>query len=470
MAFFYRFRPIRALLGTFQELERQEIYFSAPAELNDPMEGFKDLYWQGDQIVWNNLLKHYLLCLMMAYLATLREVKDYEKAGYDRNIFFSVGRLPTWEAKNTHRRICERFFANERIRRLTEALAGRSYKIRRDELYFYLRGIHGAALTCVAAILAEYGFLPPSVTAGLDQAAIDAGLDRIIQAAKATGFAAPDKEEEGFRRFYQSMSHTSDQLDFIAYTHLTDEHGPARFAIAHAFPDRYSKALQLLIYQEWYTACFVADPDDMVMWSIYGDGHKGACLKFRAAEKNGNPPTLTLHSNGSDWQGALPLDFREVAYINQIPEVDFFRSIGAFPIPILKQDWYMDDGGNISAVARDVLSMSDDWKSQYHGSFQAHMATKLGHWRHEKEYRLALTSPVASFFIKEDRKLTYKFADLEGIIFGINTPIEHKSAIATIIEKKCREAGRTAFEFSQAVYSPADGKIITDKSDFLKFS
>jgi hypothetical protein len=27
------------------------------------MEGFRDIFWRGDQIVWRNLLRHYVLCL-----------------------------------------------------------------------------------------------------------------------------------------------------------------------------------------------------------------------------------------------------------------------------------------------------------------------------------------------------------------------------------------------------------------------
>jgi hypothetical protein len=36
----YRFRRIKNLLGEHQELERQEIYFATPSQLNDPMEGY----------------------------------------------------------------------------------------------------------------------------------------------------------------------------------------------------------------------------------------------------------------------------------------------------------------------------------------------------------------------------------------------------------------------------------------------
>jgi hypothetical protein len=38
-----RFRP--TVLGKHQELENQEIYFSSLEGLNDPMEGFIDLFW-----------------------------------------------------------------------------------------------------------------------------------------------------------------------------------------------------------------------------------------------------------------------------------------------------------------------------------------------------------------------------------------------------------------------------------------
>lgn len=57
--YFYRYRPIKAVLDEFHELENQEIYFSITDELNDPMEGFKDLFWSGDEIVLRNFLNHY---------------------------------------------------------------------------------------------------------------------------------------------------------------------------------------------------------------------------------------------------------------------------------------------------------------------------------------------------------------------------------------------------------------------------
>ena len=46
MAKAYRFRSSKYLLcEPYSELERQTIYFSSPEELNDPMEGFRDMVW-----------------------------------------------------------------------------------------------------------------------------------------------------------------------------------------------------------------------------------------------------------------------------------------------------------------------------------------------------------------------------------------------------------------------------------------
>ena len=64
MTEFYRFRTIEKLLDpSFQELERQTVFFASPDELNDPTEGFQDFFWSGDHILWSNLLKHYVYCL-----------------------------------------------------------------------------------------------------------------------------------------------------------------------------------------------------------------------------------------------------------------------------------------------------------------------------------------------------------------------------------------------------------------------
>ncbi len=68
MAEFFRFRAVDALLERYQELEKQTIYFANPEELNDPIEGIRDIVWSGDKIVWTNLFRHYISWLNAAFL------------------------------------------------------------------------------------------------------------------------------------------------------------------------------------------------------------------------------------------------------------------------------------------------------------------------------------------------------------------------------------------------------------------
>lgn len=87
MAEFFRFRSINSLLGEYQELEKQTIYFASPEQLNDPMEGFRDIVWSGDEIVWTNFFKHYVYCLHQSYL-------KFRIAG--DSIKLDVNSIPIW--------------------------------------------------------------------------------------------------------------------------------------------------------------------------------------------------------------------------------------------------------------------------------------------------------------------------------------------------------------------------------------
>ena len=59
---FYRIRTIDSLLDKYKELENQEVFFQSTDKLNDPMEGFMDFIFKGDEIVWKNLIIHFIFC------------------------------------------------------------------------------------------------------------------------------------------------------------------------------------------------------------------------------------------------------------------------------------------------------------------------------------------------------------------------------------------------------------------------
>lgn len=135
-AFIYRFRPVRALLEGFHELEKQEVYFAPPSELNDPYDGATEVQWSGDSILWTNLLNHYLLCATQAVVCTSALPED--DAVLNRiTAPVTADALPSEGAKGLYRRVKARFYAQTNARRLPELLAARAEPIGRNELRMY---------------------------------------------------------------------------------------------------------------------------------------------------------------------------------------------------------------------------------------------------------------------------------------------------------------------------------------------
>src|ERR1035438_6483306 len=144
----YRFR--KTVLGGFQELENQVIYCAPLKDLNDPMEGFKDLFWSGDKIVWRNLLKHYLLCLDHACILFMLNGNSTTIDLAALPALQTDDDLPTQEYKDAFKNSCEIFFNTPFVPECLDGLASRQRPIRRDELCSYLRMLHCHALNAIA--------------------------------------------------------------------------------------------------------------------------------------------------------------------------------------------------------------------------------------------------------------------------------------------------------------------------------
>ena len=286
MAFFYRFRTIDALLGERQELERQEIYFASPEQLNDPMEGYKDLFWYGDAIVWRNLFQHYLLCLMQTSTLGFLAGKNFKPA-MAQNIVFSTQRtLPTEEIKAHYKRICTEFFDTHGIEELPSLIANLKQPIRRDELEFYLRAVHPVAFKCITKVFREAQLIPPANTSAsrpdISEEGVVNNLNKVLNTLR-------DQSAEinaGARRaLFFATGHVYRQIDLIKYLSPTDELARAWHCIFYSYPEFYVDCLGELVHSDWYAACFIGDPSHAAMWGNYGDGHKGICLKFSAEEQ-----------------------------------------------------------------------------------------------------------------------------------------------------------------------------------------
>ncbi len=478
MSFFYRFRPTRALLDEYHELDHQEIYFCPPEDLNDPIEGFKDLFWRGDEIVWRNLLKHYVFCLMRSFSIAVVSGNNFGQVPSKGIIFGAEHNLPTEQIKGLFKRICDAFFENQNINHFPGILAHYPYPLRRDGLAFCLRGVHAVALNAVIGNFRESGLLSAEIA--LPPSKDDAAqlLDSVSTAIKKLTSNEDQLDPASFELAFRVGDSMHRQIELINYTRAPDEATRAWQSICQFFPETYVEQLGALVFSDWYAACFVADPNHAAMWGHYGDSHKGVCLKFRGESSINGDPIIRLHGLAGGYAGPQgagstygnrELQFAKMHYVDKFVEVDFFRSIGTLPIPALRAEWFSGDDGNVSSCADELFSSPDEWRRRYWELFNSVATAKFRDWSYEEEYRLVLTSALDLFNELKDRKLKYRFADLEGVIFGMRTSLSDKRQIINIIGEKCKQEDRKTFEFSEAAYDASSGKFVTRTLNALRF-
>ena len=129
------------------------------------------------------------------------------------------------------------------------------------------------------------------------------------------------------------------------------------------------------------------------------------------------------------------------------------------------KQWYSYEAGNISKCAAHIKDddAEGEWRKQYWDNYDSCFFVKLKDWEYEKEWRLLLSSVLDTFEDANDRKLKYKFEDLEAIIFGMRTSVEDNVKIIKLIEKKCKENNRENFDFYQAYYSKQKGRMVIEE-------
>ena len=475
----YRFRNIESLLDKYNELEKQEIFFAHRDDLNDPMEGYRELIWQGDKIVWHNFIKHYITCLNLSII--------YYRINPDVKI--ELSQIPiegkpnnTRELEKIENEIYEGVLDKCKLESLIESLALKDHKVRREELLFYLTHIHYIALKEIEQLHERYGMTDNS-NPSYSQAKSNIELGNIPILVEEFYRQHPDFKPKLMEDVYSFMniSHHGQQL-VSNYIYQTQESGMSNAAkrnrdlLLLEYPRIYISQLSRILYPTWYVACFLEDFSNSSIWSHYADNHKGVCLIFNAEIKE-NELFLRLNTiTGVDSRydgtvvgdvskyikGYSDIAFHKINYEDEVSEFDFFRSIGNLPISTLLSTWYEDEMGNRSKCAEHITNSEneEDWRGDYWKKFYRDISVKSKDWSYEREQRLITRNSLSIDLTDRTlRKMEYRFQDLVGIIFGINTSMKDKLKIIEIIAQKCENENREGFEFYQAYFDHNQRRI-----------
>lgn len=475
--YIYRIRKISNILGDNGELKNQYIYFAKPEQLNDPLEGYKDIVWIGDKIVWKNLLKHYLLCLVDIIKVCIDLKEDQCLNEEHINV-----KLKYDDFTNTYRRIIDdiyfEFFSHEYINELINMLGSRTAPTRKNELIFLISAIHEYALEIVFKVMKKRKVIDKKIfsnkTISLNIEKLKLIFKDLDSIYKCSQFS---EEDEKIDLMFKTFREMRNEIKIITLLNEEDIEKRDKFYFIYTeFTDKYVKKLAQLLFPQWYTACFMSNCKNSSVWGHYGEGHRGVCLKYRIQHDYINDNfTLNLQLGTSDAikkadvNRFIPMKLYKIKYEKKFVEVNFFRSLGHYTFEELKKQWYQDDDGTLSECAEGILTGGkDEWRKNYWNKHINTVTTKSKDWEYENEYRIILEGDSSSNYSKgEKRQIKYDFNDLEGVIFGINTSLEDKIEIIKIVKNKCKEIGRKNFSFYQAEYNYLKGEIYYTKLDLI---
>lgn len=451
----YRFRPIENLLSKRNELKEQTIFFAPAHKLNDPAEGFINVYFQGDKHMWESLFTNYLFSLTDYVIHFLIFTED--------DLLDQHPILVTKD--NAHKNLQQRFdsfvhkfIKSEKIQALVSNILKYREKVSHPELTYYLSSIHFIALEVIFDDLKKN---LPSSTSFFPKLETEQ-----IATTSEEYFETLAKMEEKYGKDSTMISSETsvlflDQMSLMLDLY-SEERTPNKKMMINGFPNAFSQKLLDQVYPTWFTACFMSEATNSSIWGSYAVDHTGACLIFEADTSKSERKTLPFtngivgySSNKGQIRGDVNPSFDEINYTNEQVSINFFDSLGMMPIDHLQEYWFKDSDGNYSS---NMPKYDKEWRDKYWSNFKKSITKKTVDWKYENEYRLIINNMMNSYPY-EGFTLNYDFKSLKGIIFGVKTTIADKQEVIRIIHEKQRENDHYDFKFYQAYFCRSSGEI-----------
>ena len=476
--FLYRFRPIQIVPKTvideldkqriyfptleemqiipkektvIDELDKQEIYFSTLEEKNDPLDGRAQIYWEGDDILWNNFIDHYLLCLFGTINITILIGNDSPIGYTDVNTWITPD-----EFKHTDLYLS--FFSqmnNASVTKSFRKIFTKGRKLYREQLSLILFLFHIQIIELALKLFEkDYKWLvPPTLVSKLSKKYTY--ISRLFPLFNQL----PEKFFRTISEFCNNIK--SEIFMLIRYNAENKDNICAanRLKVLTQFPDLYLTSLIDRPFFPPCTASFTTSVEDISLWSHYAENHKGICLQFKTLSQDSSL-RFKLRSNKA-------AQFYKVKY-GKFVESNYFTSILHLPMAKLKKYWLQRE--KKSSVYSKYYKQEEFHKNYWEG-FLDRMCRKHPMFQSEQEYRLIEVNmfPSDSPDPTKGKIDYYEFQALSGIIFGLHTPEKEKLEIMHIIENKIKAHKVNSFKFYQATYSERENKITINELKSLKF-
>lgn len=458
--YLYRYRSLDKIFE-YKELENLEIYFSKPEQLNDHMESYMNIIWQGDEIAFQSLFKHYLYVLTsLFYDAKIRKPKEKINIEY-LPVFISNIIFDAPEIQTTFKAIYYEFFSSEEVANIPIQLAKSKKKYTTDEILWILKTLHKYAFFVIDSQIKKYDLK------------IDVLEDKeykktyeSIKYSNMSSFAIKELLKEKYDpeiilcHISRLDIETKRIQEFLNQKH-SDKDISNLNILLFEFPELYIKHIKKLLFNNFCVASFSETYKNEPMWAHYANNENGICLKFKIQDID-NEKYLDLYSlNDSEQNSSKTYNkkfykrkFFKVKYSNNYTEIDFFTTLGCCTQKIINEFWLANyDQTKFSECSRAYFPR-EVWLENYLRQSEEYICTKSTNWKYEQEYRIIQNKALYPAYENiENRKTNYHFENLDAIIFGRKVSSDNKKAIYSIIQKHCNKINRNDFKFYDIYYS-----------------
>ena len=443
----YRYRTIQSAL---LELENGSFYFAAPKELNDPVEGYLKLFWQGDKPAWEGLLKNFVCSLfynLQTYLLMSARVypaaqKNFLNDLQNKILLSDIHQFDNLPLGRIFLELSENFLATDNVQTVVEFYGNDEIKCYGRELEFILRTVTDDACRLCVRKCKDLSLIRAAFDEKFFDVAYEISFDELKHVSDA----------ERKRRIDEIENLNCDLMESgLLALKMDARHFDAEFALKQRilwlqfiFPRMYVEQLKAIMYPNGYVVCFSDTPTNSAMWGNYADNHKGICFIYETETVDGRE---LIHF------AAKSLEVRPIKYTAQIITRNFFDTLRHLNF-IRAEDWLTGKGG-VKSCKLDGGAAVGEYEKFYR---------KLNDWNHEHEYRIFLSDRFYRYGDKAARTLRYKLSTLKGIIFGLRTTLDDKLKLIRKLERLGKSV--TDFDFFQAEFDD-ETQLISVREKFL---
>ena len=441
----FRFRSIDTMLK-HDELKNLEMYF-CPFEMeDDAFEGALNLYWKGDEILWDNFIGHYFVVFYVHYVDLILSEEEERRVPDKINWWL-------FRSDMDMESLISDLLKKPVVKMVKDFVMAKEHKVDGDELRLYLNFLHPSVLEVIWQFIGD------------QRSEIKYEQNIIDYEKELAQFNWEKAKEQGIFRILNQIHEKKKRESDL--NKLSDWQ---RWLLKD-FPDDYFNALGEMVFPKWYIVSFCRNCTNTRNWAQYGDSNRGVCLIYRMHQGPlGRGLRLKTCQGYSTGRGKIIANHIEklhnVKYSSERPALNFFEMLGCIPRK-MKDEWFHDRKGNVSSyyVKDDNDPKKENWRRQYWKMFNELVSQKGEDWDGLEEERMVLENSILVDYENEpsERKIRYDFEELKGIIWGCNVKDDKKKEVRDIIDELCEKNGRTDFEFYQAVKDPSSHKIWIEK-------